>query len=745
MDQSCTGEKCVFCSEEYASAEILRTHILKEHCEEKVKKTNFACDQPDCGRSYTRHSDLERHRQVHAGSTLTLICQLCGKTLSSKQQLSYHMFSQHTASKQSFSCKFCDKTFESKYLLGAHMKKFHPGKGTQKIKRERLIDPVDPGQDVLCRFCYKICANNWSLSIHMRQLHAEVPKSERILPDNSPKTYIKNESQCKFCSQKFDKKQFLGAHMRVRHPGQGRQARCKTYENFSKVEDSIIMKASPYQATAKMESEDEKRNESKCLTEEDSIEADQEDMPTDFDISDEIEGKIFTPVNEQRQQNELKNHIFGQIVSNNEDKDKVTSNLENEDEKRNEIKCVSEKDSIESDQEETEFDISDEIKEKIFAPVYEQSQLNELKNVTIGQTVPNIEDVAKCFETIKEHGEKKDREDNDVFSEAIETKVTAVKRELAKLLWNTGKSESLHCEEEKSNEKDSAKGTEENEICMDMVLKEEGATTEIALNTEIQNKGNQNIKPESKDKMGNISQCDECNFSCNRPSTLKDHKHVVHKGMVYKCESCDTSFTANRRLVEHTRMKHEPPLQCDKCNFSATRKIALTNHYIRDHSEAIEKREVHDKIHSCDECNFSCNRPYKLLAHKFTRHEGKDMLTKEEQATKDNAVNMEKLNKVNQILSKDGKRKVRIHFCEDCPFSCDRLDFLKDHKFTVHEGKMYECDQCEKTCKKTKNMKEHIKQKHGFEKETLLCELCNYHSKWARALKGHQKTKHHIL
>ena len=51
------------------------------------------------------------------------------------------------------------------------------------------------------------------------------------------------------------------------------------------------------------------------------------------------------------------------------------------------------------------------LKEKIFAPVYEQSQQNELKNDTIGQTVPNIEDVAECFETMIDRKEKKTMEE----------------------------------------------------------------------------------------------------------------------------------------------------------------------------------------------------------------------------------------------------------------------------------------------------------------------------------------------
>ena len=98
----------------------------------------------------------------------------------------------------------------------------------------------------------------------------------------------------------------------------------------------------------------------------------------------------------------------------------------------------------------------------------------------------------------------------------------------------------------------------------------------------------QSSKEERKDKTGtvmrkpgNIIECDECDFFCDRPSILKDHVYVIHKGMSYNCETCDATYLAKKRLMEHIRMKHEPPLQCDECNFSANGNVALKKHYIR--------------------------------------------------------------------------------------------------------------------------------------------------------------------
>ena len=77
--------------------------------------------------------------------------------------------------------------------------------------------------------------------------------------------------------------------------------------------------------------------------------------------------------------------------------------------------------------------------------------------------------------------------------------------------------------------------------------------------------------------------------------------YVIHKGMTYKCESCDATFTAKKRLMRHIRRKHEPHLKCDKCNFSANVNIDLKNHYIRDHGVTKEKAKARKKIHLCNE------------------------------------------------------------------------------------------------------------------------------------------------
>ena len=135
---------------------------------------------------------------------------------------------------------------------------------------------------------------------------------------------------------------------------------------------------------------------------------------------------------------------------------------------------------------------------------------------------------------------------------------------------------------------------------------------------------------------------------------------------------------------------------------------------------------------------------FESVDDKIPQHEMKSDIIGES-ALKEESPKMAMKDKRKQILSKDGKRTVRIHFCDECSFSSDRQDFLKDHKFTEHEGKLYECDQCEKTCRQMKNMKEHIRMMHSVERVTFLCEFCNYETKWARVLKSHRKTKHNIL
>ena len=271
----------------------------------------------------------------------------------------------------------------------------------------------------------------------------------------------------------------------------------------------------------------------------------------------------------------------------------------------------------------------------------------------------------------------------------------------------------------------------------------------------------QNVKDESEDntvarKVREKIECDQCGFFCDRPSRLKDHKYVVHEGMSFKCELCDASYRSRKILVRHVRKKHEPLLQCDKCDFSGNGNVALKKHNIRDHQVTKEKRKRRNKMHPCNECNFVCDRPYKLKDHMFTRHRGgalicdicetsfsvRHNLWAHKRLHNDPLKHAFKIKKENNEC-KEVDATTSLYNCDDCGFSCTKPETLAVHKESKHTGLKYECQKCKASFSKSKVLKEHFSEKHGHPESKLLsCDLCGYSTRFEDLLLRHQKTKH---
>ncbi|UYV75707.1 hypothetical protein LAZ67_13001063 [Cordylochernes scorpioides] len=50
----------------------------------------FACDQPDCGKTFTRNEELTRHKRIHSGLR-PFPCAFCGKRFGRKDHLKKHV------------------------------------------------------------------------------------------------------------------------------------------------------------------------------------------------------------------------------------------------------------------------------------------------------------------------------------------------------------------------------------------------------------------------------------------------------------------------------------------------------------------------------------------------------------------------------------------------------------------------------------------------------------------------------
>ena len=51
--------------------------------------------------------------------------------------------------------------------------------------------------------------------------------------------------------------------------------------------------------------------------------------------------------------------------------------------------------------------------------------------------------------------------------------------------------------------------------------------------------------------------CDQCQYSTNKPSNLKQHKESKHEEVRYPCDNCEYAATELHNLKQHKESKHE--------------------------------------------------------------------------------------------------------------------------------------------------------------------------------------------
>ncbi len=197
------------CGKPFQRPSDLKRHLIFQH--PSYDPQTFQCDQ--CGKTFTniiylrqhkkRHEDVNytcdlcgfisrggkmcvlRHmRRVHLKS-ITAMCNICGKVLSSKVTLKTHMLYSHGGSKD-FECHICLKRYYTK------------GKLNQHLDTHSVVRPY------VCQICNSSYAKRYKLSDHMKYSHKMKLESEQ-------------KPICTYCGQSFEAYVLLQQHLMEKH------------------------------------------------------------------------------------------------------------------------------------------------------------------------------------------------------------------------------------------------------------------------------------------------------------------------------------------------------------------------------------------------------------------------------------------------------------------------------------------------------------------------------------------------
>jgi general transcription factor IIIA len=97
---------------------------LKAHARTHSNQLSYHCGQVDCGLSFSKWSELQKH--IKANHT-NLTCQICQRTFKRKDILTSHLKTHDPLHVPSVQCSFdgCEKVFMTEKSLGVHVKSFH--------------------------------------------------------------------------------------------------------------------------------------------------------------------------------------------------------------------------------------------------------------------------------------------------------------------------------------------------------------------------------------------------------------------------------------------------------------------------------------------------------------------------------------------------------------------------------------------------------------------------------------------
>ena len=254
-----------------------------------------------------------------------------------------------------------------------------------------------------------------------------------------------------------------------------------------------------------------------------------------------------------------------------------------------------------------------------------------------------------------------------------------------------------------------------------------------------------------------------CSYERSNISGLFTHARAVHNGEWFTCDECPKKYMFLYELADHkknhvkknkikelhkNKIRKGKSKMCERtvCKVCGKSRTNIKQHVKLQHTDLplmfcslctySTKNKIELKLHEkghgekfkCNQCNFSCKRINSLKVHKRFKHDGIGYKC----SICDHTVRRAHILRQHMEIHNEPTLQ-----CQRCELKANGPIDLKRH-MERHNPK-YLCDKCDYKTYDAGNFTVHKIVKHG--NDILKCSLCKYETKSKRSLKKH-KTKH---
>ena len=196
---------------------------------------------------------------------------------------------------------------------------------------------------------------------------------------------------------------------------------------------------------------------------------------------------------------------------------------------------------------------------------------------------------------------------------------------------------------------------------------------------------------------------------------LIDHqKQAKHKKIIYDYQLLlenEKLEKAQREAKEAEEKANLEKFKCTECGSQLKNKISLTQHM-----------QIHNKDNDCPACGKFFARRNQLVNHMENKHSNKKK-------------------KSNNKIKNENKTVTKVS-CLECSKEFSHMNNMRAHYRRIHEGKTFDCQQCDKKFSTAQAQNSHVKAQHGDGKP-FQCNTCKTRFSFQQGLYRHLKSKTH--